>query len=29
MPVNDFMTKLEIDVEARSDALAAEAGFHG
>ncbi|MDG1769337.1 MAG: lysophospholipid acyltransferase family protein [Yoonia sp.] len=29
MPVNDFMTKLEIDVEAHSDALAAEAGFHG
>lgn len=27
MPVQDFMKKLETDVEARSDALAAEAGF--
>lgn len=29
MPVDDFMKKLEADVEARSDALAAEAGFVG
>tara|TARA_R110002051_G_scaffold1008_9_gene5028 strand:- start:8345 stop:9073 length:729 start_codon:yes stop_codon:yes gene_type:complete len=29
MPVNAFMKKLEADVEARSDALAAEAGFDG
>ena len=29
MPVADFMKKLEADVEARSDALAAEAGFDG
>lgn len=29
MPVADFMKKLEADVEARSDALAAEAGFVG
>jgi 1-acyl-sn-glycerol-3-phosphate acyltransferase len=26
---NDFMAKLERDVEAKSDALMAEAGFHG
>ena len=29
MPVADFMKKLEADVEARSDALATEAGFDG
>jgi len=29
MPVHDFMKKLETEVEARSDALAAEAGFVG
>lgn len=29
MPVHEFMKKLETDVEARSDALAAEAGFRG
>tara|TARA_R110002094_G_scaffold43084_3_gene55238 strand:- start:31 stop:783 length:753 start_codon:yes stop_codon:yes gene_type:complete len=29
MPVQAFMKKLEADVEARSDALAAEAGFVG
>ena len=29
MPVDEFMKKLQTDVEARSDALAVEAGFHG
>jgi len=29
MPLDQFMKKLESDVEERSDALAAEAGFHG
>jgi 1-acyl-sn-glycerol-3-phosphate acyltransferase len=29
MPIAAFMKKLESDVEARSDALAQEAGFHG
>lgn len=29
LPVDQFMKKLEADVEARSDALAKEAGFHG